>query len=488
MTPAHHSSERRWGVVAVVVLVIAAVAVVAATRSTTPVGAQPVPGAMVSAPNAESSAWYCTGQSTASGVALGSLLLSNTTTHAATGTITVVTDAGSSVLTAVAVPARDQVIPALPSPTSGSWVSDIVTIAGGGVDVSQLVHGTTGWSVAPCVSTTSATWYFPDGSTAASDGLDVSLLNPTSTPVVVDLSFVTPSGTLHPINFQGIVLRPDQLQVENVASEVQDQSNVATVATARTGRVVAGETQTFVGPPQSGLSVVPGLPNLESDWFIPQGQELSGGSGEIAVFNPGGTTEDVTVQLRLASGPLAPLTDRVPPGTAWILSTSAQTRIPRGDVYSAVITASGGPGVVVGRMVHAPSTAAAPQAGLGNAIDGLSTQSPSQLWVVQPPGTGSAPVVSGAEPYQLALLNTSDGSASYAVFALSPSGTRSIASGTLAAGASTLVGGATLANAGFDQIIVRSGAAVAVAEDMGPTGNYGVVAVPGIPLATAIPL
>jgi Family of unknown function (DUF5719) len=488
MNPAHQSPERRWRVLAAVAIVIAAVAVVAATRSSAPAAAQAVPGALVSAPNAESSAWYCAGQSTgAVGVADGTILLSNTTTRAATGTITVVSDSRSSVLKAVAIPARGQVIPTLAPPASGSWVADIVTISGGGVDVSQLVHGASGWSVSPCLSTTSATWYFPMGSTAASDGVGISLLNPTSTPVVVDLSFVTPSGTVHPINYQGIVLRPDQLQVEDVANEVQNQSSVATVVQARTGRLVAAQVQTFIGP-QAGLSVVPGLPNLESDWFIPQSQELSGGTGLISVFNPGDTTEDVTVQLRLASGPLAPLTDHVQPGTAWILSTSAQTRIPRGDLYSAAITASGGPGVVVGRAVAAPSSAGAPQAGLGNAIDELSTMSPTGLWIVPPPGTKSAPVVTGAQPYQLALQNTSGSSASYTVYAVSPAGTRKIASGSVGADAFALVGGTTLAKAGFDQLIVRSSEPAAVAEDMAPTGNYGVVAVPGVPLAAPIPL
>jgi hypothetical protein len=194
------------------------------------------------------------------------------------------------------------------------------------------------------------------------------------------------------------------------------------------------------------------------------------------------------VQLRLASGPLAPLTDRVLPGTAWVLSTSSQTRIPRGDLYSAAITASGGPGVVVGRAVAAPSSATAPQSGLSNAIEALSTESPTGLWVVPPPGTQTSPVVSGAKPYQLALMNTSDSEGSYTVFAVSPSGTRMVVAGEISPGAFALVGGATLANAGFDQIIVRSGAPLAIVEDMAPTGNYGVVATPGIPLAAAIPL
>ena len=487
MTPAHHSSERRWPVLLLVVAVVAGVGALVATRGTAPAEAQPVPGALVSAPNAESSAWYCAGQSTASGAAVGSILLTNTTTQVATGSITLVTDAGTSVLTAVAIPARGQVVPSLPSPTSGSWLSEIVTISGGGVAVSELVHGSTGWSVTPCLSTTSSSWYFPIGSTAGANGLDISLLNPTSTPVVVDLAFVTPSGTTHPINYQGIVLKPDELQVVNVASEIQNQSTVATVVSARTGRMVAAEVQTVVGS-QAGLSVLPGLPQVESDWYLPQNMELSGGSSQISVFNPGGTTEDVTVQLRLASGALAPFTNRVAPGALWVLTTSSETRIPQSDLYSATVKASGGPGVVVGRTVSAPSTKGAPQVGLSNAIDGLSAAAPSGVWVVQPPGTQSAPVVSDAAPYQLALLNTTAAAAGYTVFAVSPAGTRLIATGTVDGGGTALMNPAALKNAGFDQIIVRSAAPLAAVEDMTPTGTFGVVAVPGVPLAAPIAL
>jgi hypothetical protein len=487
VTPAHHSPERRWIVLAVVIAVITVVGVVAATRGAPSAGAQAVPGALVSPPNAESSAWYCAGETTASGVAAGSILLTNTTSHAATGSITQVTDAGTSVRTAVGIPARGLVIPTLPTPTSGSWVSDIVTISGGGVAVTELGSGRTGWFTTPCLSTTSADWYFPTGSTSASNELNVSLLNPTSTPVVVDLSFVTPSGTIHPIDYQGIVLEPDQLQVADVTSVVQNQGAIATVVSARTGRMVAAATQAIVGP-QAGLSVLPGLPQVESNWFIPQSEELSGGISDISVFNPGQSTEDVTVQLRLASGPLAPFTNRVLPGTAWILTTSSQTRIPSNDLYSATITASGGPGVVVGRAVSAPSSASAPQVGLSNAIDGLSAASPTGYWVVPPPGTQSAPAVSNAVPYQLALLNTSDSAAGYTVFAVSPYGTRAIASGTFAAGATAIVNKATLANVAFDEIIVHSTAQVAAVEDNQPSGNFGVVPMPGIPLAASISL
>ncbi len=223
VSPAHRRPERRWLVLALVVVVVVGVGIAAGARGTqTPAAAPATPTALVGAPDAESTAWYCTGQSTGSGVAPGFIVLTNSTTRAVDGIVTAVTDSGAVVHTAVSVPARGATTPAIPTLSSGSWEGETVTVAGGGVAVTQAVHGASGWSQTPCQSTTAADWYFPGGTTANSDPLYVSLLNPTSTPVVVDLSFVTPAGSVHPINYQGIVLQSGQVQVENVASEVQN--------------------------------------------------------------------------------------------------------------------------------------------------------------------------------------------------------------------------------------------------------------------------
>jgi hypothetical protein len=360
-----------------------------------------------------------------------------------------------------------------------------VTLAGGGVAVTQAVHGSNGWSEAPCQSATSSAWYFAGGTTSSGAGLVVALLDPTTTPVVVDLSFATPGGVVHPINYQGIVLQPGQLVVKDVAAEVQNERTVSTVVSARTGRFVAAELQDFPAP-ASGLSVVAGAARAESHWVIPQAQEAQGGSADIDVFNPGTTGESVTVQLRLPSGPLAPLSSTVAPGSTWVLVTSSQTRIPAGASYSADVEATGGPGVVVARTVQAPGSAAAPQSGLAAAVDGLSTASPSQQWVVAPPGTSTAQPVSGAAPNSLALTNTSGGDVDYRAFAMSPSGDRPLASGTLGPHATVVVSGSALTAAGLDQIIVRATGPVGVSEDLAPSGGVGVVTMPGLPLAALI--
>src|SRR5580700_9644685 len=107
MTPAHVSREHRWRVIALVVLVVAGVGVAVGVKGTpTPVGAAPNPGALVGAPDAESTAWYCTGQSTAGGVSPGFLVLTNTTARPVTADITAMSDSGATAHTATAVPAR----------------------------------------------------------------------------------------------------------------------------------------------------------------------------------------------------------------------------------------------------------------------------------------------------------------------------------------------------------------------------------------------
>jgi len=486
VSPAHHSRERRWVVLGVVALVVVGVSVAAAARSTpAPPGAPATPSALVSAPDAESSASYCTGQTTSTGSAPGFLILTNTTARPVTGTITAVTDAGDTVHTAVAVPALAVVTPSIPAVSSGSWEAEAVTLSGGGVAVTQAVHGSSGWSEAPCQSTTAAGWYFPGGTTANADPLSVSLFNPTSTPVVVDLKFITPTGVVHPINYQGIVLQAGQVTSEDVASEVQNASTVSTVVSTRTGRVVAAEVQGFTGS-SPGLALVPGAARPDTHWVIPQAQDPRGGSGEIDVCNPGTVPEAVTVRVRLGATGLAPLTRTVAPGTTWALETSSETRIPHNATYSADIEATGGPGVVVGRTVSAPSSASAPQSGSALAVDDLSTASPTGVWVVPPPGTSANPAVSGAAPGSLALTNTSGADEHYSVVAVAPSGHRTIAATTIAAGSTGSVGGSALGGAGFDQVVVRASGPMAVSEDVVPSGGVGVVTMPGLPLAAPI--
>jgi hypothetical protein len=443
------------------------------------------PVSLVSAPAAESSAWYCTGQSTVAGqLAPGSVVLTNTGTRTVRGMIDAVTDTGAKVVARIAVRARRQLVADIPTPKTGTWISEVVTLSGGGVAVSQTLQGPSGWAEAPCQSSTSQQWYFPTGVTTGSNALFVALFNPTSTPDVVDLSFTTPQGVVHPINLQGIVLQSDQTQVESVGPFVQDQASIAMTVSTRTGRLVASELQLLTGN-GSGLAIVPGSPRTQRTWTIPQASEVAGGSSSIDVFNPGPTAQEVTVRTTLGSGPLSPFRARVLPDAVWVLSTSAETRIPVGDPYSVVVEAKSGSGVVVGRAVAAPSSAQAPQEGLADAVDLLSATVRSHTWVVPSPGLSATPVVAGALPAHLAMTNLTRRRESYVVEVVESSGLKTIATGDLAPSATFTVDPPTLSGAGLDPIVVRTSGSAAVSEDVGPTGSYGVVTMPGVPLTRA---
>jgi len=482
-----HGGQRRWLVLVVVVGVLAGLAIAARSPGhSAPGGPPPAPGSLVGAPDAESSAWYCTGQSTAAGqLAPGSIILTNSGTRTVKGIIDAVTDTGATVATPVAVPARRQLVPDIPTPKSGTWISEAVTLSGGGVAVSQTLQGSSGWAEAPCLSSTAQHWYFPSGVTTGSNALFVSLFNPTATPDVVDLSFTTSKGVVHPINFQGIVLQPGQTQVESIGPFVQDQGSIATTVSTRTGRLVAGELQLLTGN-GSGLAIVPGSPRVEREWVIPRAVEVSEGSSSIDVFNPGPTAEEVTIRTALGSGPLAPFRARVPADSTWVLSTSAETRIPIGDPYSAVVESTGGPGVVVGRAVAAPSSAPPPQEGLATAVDVLSAATPTHMWVVPSPGLAATPVVPGAFPAHLTLTNLTDHQETYVLDVVEASGLKSIATGDLPPSGSFSLSSPALGGAGLDPVLVRTNGSAAVSEDVGPTGSDGVVTMPGVPLSRAI--
>ena len=487
MSPAHARLQRRWPALVLVVLVIAGLAVAARTPGHEASGGPPeTPVATVLSSAAESSAWYCTGQTTAAGQnAVGSLVLTNLSHHAVSGTIDGFTETGASASTAVVVPAQGVIVTNVPAPESGDWISQAVTLAGGGVAVTESVSGPSGWSEAPCQSTTSSQWYFPSGITTSSDALFLSLFNPTSTPDVVDVAFSTPSGIVHPINFQGLVIKPDQTLPENVGAFVQNQSMVSTTVTTRTGRVVASELQ-FVGGHGSGEAIVPGSPRVESQWEIPQSIESAGGATTIDIYNPGRTTEHVTVSPRIATGDLTPFVQAVGPGSTWELATSAETRIPVNDPYVTSIAATGGPGVVVGRTVAAASTAGAPQVGLANAVDGLSVATPARQWLVPAPGNPATPVSTGVLPVRLALSNSTDHAVTYDVYVVTHGDRNSIATGRIRAHGVTAISGATLFKAGLNPLLVSADGPLAVSEDVGPSGADGVVTMPGIPLGAAL--
>jgi hypothetical protein len=140
----------------------------------------------------------------------------------------------------------------------------------------------------------------------------------------------------------------------------------------------------------------------------------------------------------------------------------------------------------VSRAVVAPAAATAPQAGVAAAVDGLTSSTPANEWIVPPPGTLVSPAIGGVAHGALAVLDVGGGSETFRAYSVAPGTRHLLASGTLAAGGSAVVSGSTLADTGFDPIVVQGSGPMAVSEDFTPSGGVGVVGMPGIALAAPL--
>lgn len=337
----------------------------------------------------QSSTWYCPGEPTAATTGISSsLVLVGTAGRPVRAELTAVGAAGPAHRGAVTVPATGEVSVAPPALGGRRWQADRVDLAGGGVAVSAVVDGPRGRSVAPCASETSSQWYFASGATNGGSTLRLSLFDPAPVLAVVDLSFITSSGSTSPMPYQGIVVRPMSVVTETVGRYVEDQGSVATVVSARSGAVVADELQLFGPGGASGVALSLGVPAPSEGWSIPRLVDAAGGTSAITVVNPTSVAERVRVDVRVAAGTVAPFTDVVGPEASWELRTSDELRIPTGEPYAATVRSSGGKGVVVARVGAGAPGSRTGQWSQAVTVPQVGQGAPSR-WVV--PAIGSGP-------------------------------------------------------------------------------------------------
>ncbi len=349
---------------------------------------------------AESSAWFCAGSTDSGGDAAATMIITNPSPKAVTGTVTTVSTDGEGVPTTVPVPARTQlaVAPTPPTPpagsattatgatavtgstagAAGSTMASTVFFSGGGVGVTEVVSGPLGFSQAPCSSRTARNWYFADGSTASGDGLSLSLFNPTDTIAVVDVTFVSSTGVLAPPAYQGIDIPGDALVTENIDDHVENNPDVATAVATLSGQVVATELESAGPAGSGGPSVVLGATRPSSSWSFAQNTEVSSGSTVFHIYNPSTRTARVTVKIGLVQGAAEPLVLRVAGQSVATLDTKRLTRIPVDTPFAVTFEAGGGAGIVVDRHVAAPAGAASAR----------SRRPMSAMWPAFPGGDG----------------------------------------------------------------------------------------------------
>ena len=466
---------RTAAIVAVVAVLVGVGVVSAAAPVPSPApAARPGDGVQMAPTTARTSSLFCaTGAGLDAGAgATGIVVLTNTSRSTVHGVMVTVQGSGAApARSAVTVPplGTTDVVPAQGLPAGATATT--FTFVGGGVTGAMVVAGPIGWSTAPCASSVSSEWDFVGGSTA-SGLLDLSLYNPTAAQALVDVSFLTPDGSvLVPQAYQGITLMPGQLVVAGLGAYVQNQPVVATLVQTTSGAIVATELDRMAVPSGSGLALVSGSPALATTWRFAQTTAVRGGTVNLSVANPSASPVTALVTVGLSSATVTPKQLTVAGHSVVAFAASAVPGWPLGSPYAVTITAS--TPIVVGRSVVAPPAGASPQAGL---TGGTATTSAS--WLVVGPGAPGNPLVAGATMHSLAVANP--GSSTVEVTVAPLSGGRAVAMVKVAAGGLVVFGPDVVA--GLRPLVVTATGPVSVEVDDGPTGAPGVVSASGFPL------
>jgi hypothetical protein len=435
------------------------------------------------------------------GDASGQVVIANAGSLEAEATVSVVGSAGTPAIKTVDVPPRGSVSVPEVAAGDGGWAGAIVEADAGQVVVYQSVSGPLGASVSPCATSGSPTWYLPGGQTRVNADEYVSLLNPYPTSTIVDLSFVTNQGSEQPQNFQGIDVPADGLATVDLGSYLSRRSSIETIVKARTGSVVAWETEVVTPPPSgaplvgsaaaskpladpawptAGVTVTLGSPGAATSWSWPDGLAGNNLQEQYVVFNPGSVQAKVRLSIGIAGAAAEPFDFSVGPGQVVPVVSEQQARIPAGVAHTATLTSTNSVPVVAVRTLTA-SGAAIPVSGVTGTVSGngqiLGETASAASWLVAATGLDSHHVG------EIVVYNPGATTVTARVTALSAGPAPALPNG----GALTIAPGgqASLAttSAATGPLQVTASSAVFVEYDL-----YGVGGVGGIGLSPAVPL
>ena len=336
----------RWSssLFAVLAIALAGVGLVSAAASST--NSANVPNAFTVATPIESSAFYCTGLSNASGGAEGTVRMVNTASTARALTIDVGSNTGpvKQIQREIGAYGVWSFNPA--NVVSGDSYGVAVTVEGGGVFGSEVTDS--GTAVAPCVANGVTQWYGAGFNTTVGSKAYISFYNPTSTAAVLNISTDSPSGYAAPARFQGLAIGP-HAQVEiDLGSQIVNTQNVGVHVDVLRGAVVINGVQLS----GSLASFSQGVSSASTTMVFPLVTTTSGATAQIRVSNPGATSATVTFDFALDAFSIPSESVTVSPYSSAIETVTPNSAIPahgyavvhvhsNAPVYAALATGDG---------------------------------------------------------------------------------------------------------------------------------------------------
>ncbi|HUY16485.1 MAG TPA: DUF5719 family protein [Acidimicrobiales bacterium] len=313
---------RRVPLLLVVLVVLGATGVVTSLHH--PVNPSELPSGLSVSLDAESTALYCTGVSSASG-APGRVTFFNTSSASRSLSVSVVSDRGATYHGSIelAAHAAQSIEPGVVDKgPKGATYAVAVQISGGGV-VGEEIAGTNRTEV-PCSASGVTRWYATGFNTVVGSSAYLSIYNPTATAAVLNASIYTAAGFYAPASFQGISV-PAHTQTEiDLGKQVVNTSNVGVGV-----RVLRGSLE-IVGVESSAgtVSFEQGVTHTAGESWFPNVTTAQAATAQIRVANPGDLPAEVTVDVVLSPYKVSPQTLSVSPFSTGVIVVTPNPAIP----------------------------------------------------------------------------------------------------------------------------------------------------------------
>lgn len=322
---------RRRGLYAVLTLVVAASAAVSSL-------AHPHnPGALAGAPSqAESTALYCSGLSSATGPSNGHVLFTNTTGSSRSIALRVSSDAPATWTGTLELAPHASSALAPSTLVKGDHFGVAAEVGGDGV-VGEVVTRSL-QAQSPCATRGVHSWWATGFDTSVGSTATLNILNTTATPAVYSISLFTAAGYSQPALFQGLTVAPHGATSLDLGNQVVNTANVGVhVKVLRGSLAIVG-----VESSHGVVSLVRGVHDPSRHAWFPSVTTVNLAHAEIRVANPHSTTVSVRLNVHLTHFQVAPLTLQVAPySTSDLVVTPNSAVAP--DGYAAVTLRASAP-------------------------------------------------------------------------------------------------------------------------------------------------
>ncbi len=311
---------RRVPLLLILALLLVATGVVASlAKSPDP---SQLPGGLALTSNAESTALYCTGLSSAKVGASGHIVFVNTTNQAHLVVISAVSDSGASD-SRQALLAAHQTLSVNPSSgLKGNYFGVGAQISGGGVVGVEVTKNNTG--EAPCVATGVTNWYGSGFNTTVGSRAVLSVYNPTATPAVFNVQAYSAEGLAAPAKFQGFTVGAHGQAELDLGTQIVNLANVGVHVHVLRGSLA------IVSVQQSGstVSLNTGSERASTSALFPQVTTVQDATAQIRVTNPGPNPAQVTLGVTLTTFHIANQVVTVPSYGTGLVTLTPNPAIP----------------------------------------------------------------------------------------------------------------------------------------------------------------